>query len=100
MRALLVAVVLVTGCYHYSFDQRSRRPGEVTVTHVKRKPTWFNGFVGKGEVDTARYCTDPIRTELRVRASDVVLSVLTLLVYTPHTLYVTCGVPAIANRAP
>jgi hypothetical protein len=89
----LVAIALCAGCYHYSFEQRPQRPDEATVRHRHRAPTWLNGFVGTGEVDATRYCDDPIRTELRVRASDVLISIATLLIYTPHTLYVTCGVP-------
>jgi len=58
-----------------------------------RKPTWLNGFVGTGRVVTAKYCEDPVRTELQVRATDVLISIATLLIYIPHTLYVTCGVP-------
>ena len=33
---------------------------------------------------------DPVRTERRNYGVDVLLSVGTLLIYTPHTLYVTC----------
>jgi hypothetical protein len=62
------------------------------VVHVERAGTWLNGFLGTGKIDTSQYCSDPIRTELRVNASDVLISIATLLVYTPHTLYVTCGV--------
>ena len=49
-------------------------------------------LIGTGKIDVTRYCPDPIRTELQVRATDVLLSMVTLLVYTPHTLYVTCPV--------
>lgn len=93
-RLWLAPIVLTAACYHYSFEQRRPRPDEAQVTHSERVATWFNGFVGTGQVDTQQYCADPIRTELRVRASDVLISIATLLVYTPHTLYVTCGVPA------
>lgn len=89
-RWLVVVAVLATGCYRYTFEQRARAPGEQVVTHVERRPTWFNGFVGRGEVYTQKFCAHPIRTELKVNASDVLLSAVTLLIYTPHTLYVTC----------
>lgn len=94
IRSLLVATLgLGAGCYHFSFEQS--RPGpaaaeQPVVTHEIRAPTYLNGFVGTGEVDTSRYCEEPIRTELRVTATDVLLSIATLLIYTPHTLYVTC----------
>jgi hypothetical protein len=93
MRGLstVLAVVLAAGCYHYSFEQRQPAPGEVLVRHTVRVPTWVNGLVGTGRVDVTQYCAQPVRTELEVRATDVLLSLVTLLIYTPHTLYITCA---------
>lgn len=52
-------------------------------------------------VDTTKYCTQPVRTQLKVTATDVLISVATLLIYTPHTPYVTCpDRRATARRAP
>lgn len=93
MRALsAITAAVLASCYHYSFEHRAPAPGERVVRHEVRVPTWINGFVGTGSIDVARYCTEPIRTELQVRATDVLLSIVTLLIYTPHTLYVTCAV--------
>lgn len=86
--AVLVAAALAGGCYHYAFEHRAA--DGPTVVHSKRAATYLNGLVGTGRMDPHRYCDDPIRTELRVTATDVLLSIATLLVYTPHTLYVTC----------
>jgi Bor protein len=94
MRALAISIsVALVGCYHYEFVQRAPAPGESLVTHRERRPTWLNGLVGTGVTDTAQYCAHPVRTELRVEAIDVLVSLATLLIYTPHTLYVTCGTP-------
>lgn len=89
-------MIALAGCYHYSFEQNpepkkaSSAEAKEVVTYKEQVPTYINGFVGTGEVDTKRYCDEPVRTELRVTALDVLVSVATLLVYTPHTLYVTC----------
>lgn len=94
--ALLPLLLLATpGCYRYRFELRPEPPLENTrlVTHEERVPTYLNGFVGTGRVETARYCEHPVRTELEVTATDVLLSVITLLIYTPHTLRVTCEQP-------
>jgi hypothetical protein len=85
--------LLASGCYHFSFEQRPAPPGARLVVHKERPATYVNGFVGTGAVDVKKYCADPIRTELRVTATDVLLSMATLLIYTPHTLYVTCAEP-------
>jgi hypothetical protein len=94
MLAAAVLVLATTGCYHYNFEQRTAVPGARLTTYQERRPTYLNGFLGTGTVDTAKYCAEPVRTELRVTGADVLLSVVTLLIYTPHTLYVTCSEPA------
>ena len=100
---LVLAAVALGGCYHFAFEQRPA-PTRLTsagtdaasatrlVTYERPVPTYLNGFVGTGRIDTSEYCDDPVRTELKVNARDVLASVFTLLTYTPHTLYVTCEV--------
>jgi hypothetical protein len=95
-RSALAAVLMLgctTGCYHFRFEQQTPPPPPEArlVTYEERVPTYLNGFIGTGIVDTTRYCARPVRTELRVSALDVLLSVGTLLIYTPHTLSVTCA---------
>lgn len=90
-------LALCASCYRYSFEQRAPAAGEAVVVHKVRAPTYLNGLVGVGRVDTKSYCAEPLRTQLKVTATDVVLSIATLLIYTPHTLYVTC--PAGAQTA-
>jgi hypothetical protein len=91
MRPLLWLVIALTaGCYRYVFEQQPIRTDQPVVTHVARRATWLNGFIGAGEIDVTAYCERPVQTALKVRASDVLISVVTLLIYTPHTLYVTC----------
>jgi hypothetical protein len=90
MRIAWLVLVLCAGCYRYSFEQGTAPPGGDVVVHEIRAPTYLNGFVGVGRIDTSRYCAEPLRTQLKVTAKDVAISIATLLIYTPHTLYVTC----------
>jgi hypothetical protein len=98
--------MLGSGCYHFEFEhQGATTPAGAgrTVTYKQRRPTYLNGFIGTGRIDTTRYCAEPVKTELRVTATDVLISVVTLLIYTPHTLYVTCSEPAatdVSSSAP
>ena len=96
-RSVLATVLLLgctTGCYRFRFEQtRAATPEPRLVTYEERVPTYLNGFIGTGTLDTTRYCARPVRTELRVTALDVLLSLGTLLIYTPHTLSVTCEAP-------
>jgi hypothetical protein len=69
--ALLSLLWLATsGCYRYRFELQQEPPPESTrlVTYEERVPTYLNGFVGTGRVETARYCEHPVRTELEVTA--------------------------------
>lgn len=91
--ALALLLLSTTGCYRYRFEQRPEPLGVPLVTHEERVPTYLNGFLGTGRVETARYCEQPVRTELQVTATDVLLSLVTLFIYTPHTLRVTCEQP-------
>jgi hypothetical protein len=91
---LLVVFSLGTsGCYRYAFELGREPTGGPTVTYVSHPATFLNGFVGTGSVDALAYCPDPIRTELKVSFTDVLVSVASLLVYTPHTLKVVCPGP-------
>src|ERR1041384_2016697 len=81
--SLASAVVLAGGCYHYTFEQRQPAPGGALIRPEQRVPTWLNGLVGTGRIDTTQYCAQPVRTELQVRATDVLLSLVTLLINTP-----------------
>jgi hypothetical protein len=92
LRAIAALLGLAAGgCYHYTF-QSAGPAAEPAVTYRVHRATYLNGFVGNGRVDTRQYCTNPIKTELRVTASDVAVAAATLLIVTPHTLYVTCPV--------
>jgi hypothetical protein len=91
---LLVTAVTCAGCYHFAFDLGPPENGASleTVSYVTRPPTFINGFFGTGNVDAKVFCAHPLRTELFVSATDVLVSVATLLIYTPHTLTVVCPV--------
>jgi hypothetical protein len=90
-RFCLLLTALEPGCYHFAFEQRPVPAQAPLATFVERRATYLNGLVGTGRIDTARYCARPVRTELRTTPTDVALSVVTLLIYTPRTLSVTCA---------
>jgi hypothetical protein len=91
--APVATLLALAGCYHYGFRQDTETAA--TVTYVEHPPTFVNGFIGTGWVDARAHCERPIRTELYVGATDVLVSVVTLFIYTPHTLEVVCPAPAI-----
>jgi hypothetical protein len=90
---LVFALSWSPGCYRFAFEQRADLMSEPVAIYVERRATYLNGLIGTGRVDTTRYCPAPVRTELRASLADVALSVLTLFVYTPRTLSVSCPLP-------
>jgi hypothetical protein len=97
--ALLLARPALGGCYRFAFEQEPDT-GRATVTYTDHPATFVNGFIGTGVVDARAHCPHPIRTELHVSAVDVLVSMATLLIYTPHTLDVVCPSPGAAQRSP
>jgi hypothetical protein len=90
------ALLGASGCYRYAFDL-DKTPG-TSVTYTVHPATFFNGFFGEGHVDATAYCAHPVRTELKVSASDVLVSVASLLIYTPHTLEIVCPRDDVTDR--
>lgn len=90
----------LAGCFHYSFVERPRVAvaGPITgqpqtITFSRRINSYLAGFVGRGDIDTSNFCAHPIKTDLHISGKDAALSAVTLLIYTPQTLSVTCAIP-------
>jgi hypothetical protein len=102
-----IGTSLLGGCYHVAFEQRPPQlaaatpcPGAVgpvgETRYKMRRSTFLAGLIGTARVDTARFCNSPTRTETKATAGDTALSIVTLGIYTPRHLYVTCpgGAPS------
>jgi hypothetical protein len=95
-----VAWLAVTaGCYKATFYR------DPQVTSGDQHEAWTDfflfGLVGSETVDVGRYC--PPNSVAMVRtganAGTGFISIITLGIYTPHKVYVTCAAPARAEKA-
>ena len=90
--ALLVAVVVLSGCYHATIET-GLPPG----TQRLEKPwasSWVYGLVPPETVETASRCPNGVaRVETQHSFLNGLVGALTFGIYTPMTIVVTCAGP-------
>lgn len=88
--ALALGVVLTTACFH-QVVQTGRNPGTTTV-RKEWTATWLWGLVPAKEIDVTRDCPSGIATvETQLTFMNGLVSVLTVGIYTPRDVKVTCA---------
>ena len=92
MLALTTCLLLTTGCYHQVVNTGATpAPGNATIT--KTVSLYFFGLVG-AEVDTVADCpTGAAVIETQQTFMNGLLGVVTLGIYTPQTVTITCAAP-------
>ncbi len=88
----LLLALLLSACATQRFDIASSQKTEPTF---QEKQTFWLGGIGQTEaVDGAKVCGDAsklARVETQVTAGTVALSILTLGIYTPRNIAITCN---------
>jgi Bor protein len=88
--ALALSIGLSTGCYHQVVDT-GRAPGKLAVEHWFVS-TWLWGLVPAKEIDVRRECPAGIATIMTETSFvDGLVSVLTIGIYTPQHVRITCA---------
>jgi hypothetical protein len=89
---LLGALVLssTVGCYKATFQQPQATPGAL---HEEWTSFYFWGLAGEEHVDARKFCPagDVVRVRTGANAGTAVVSLITLGIYMPRKVYVTCG---------
>lgn len=72
---------------HPSYDYR------VKPSYTDYLDSYLFGLIGKGTVNLAQVCLDqkPLAFQRVKAADDIILSILTIGIYTPSTVRVWCG---------
>ncbi len=87
---LLGAVVALSGCYHATIET-GLPPGNQTL----EKPWasgWVFGLVPPSTVETASRCPNGVaRVETKLSFLNMLVSAITLSIYTPMSIQVTCA---------
>jgi hypothetical protein len=92
-RLLLLCGALgaLTGCYNITYVARSRTPA--AIAHEQKQDFFLWGIVGKQNVDVRALCpTGPAKIKGQQTGVEVLLAIITLGIYTPRSVFVTCGV--------
>jgi hypothetical protein len=89
-RVLLLGLVVAGACYHTTIET-----GAAPTTQVVEKEwaaSWIGGLVPPDPVETAAKCPNGVsKVETQLSFLNMVANVLTLGIYTPMTITVTCG---------
>lgn len=89
---LLAAVVALSGCYHATIET-GLPPG----TQKIEKPwasSWVYGLVPPQTVETASRCPNGVaKVETQISFLNGLVALITLAIYTPMTIVVTCAGP-------
>lgn len=90
--SLLAAVVVLAGCYHTNIDT-GLPPGTQTIEQPWAS-SFVYGLVPPPVVETASRCPNGVaKAETQISFLNGLVGVLTLGIYTPMTITVTCAGP-------
>jgi hypothetical protein len=96
MRSLRLALILaglvpLAGCYHTVIDTGRASTGIVTVDE-EWAPCWAWGLVPPPKVDSASKCPSGVsRVETQLSFLNALVGIVTLGIYTPMQINVTCA---------
>ena len=91
LRCSSLALLLLAGCYKATFYQN---PNAVAGARHERWSAFFIlGLVGSEHFDVRDFCGQDAPAEIRTGANFAtgLVSLLTIGIYTPHKVYITCG---------
>lgn len=87
---VLLAATLLAGCYHATIDT-GVKPSTTTIEH-KWASGWVFGLVPPKAVETAAKCPSGVsKVETQISFLNGLVSLLTLSIYTPMDIRVTCA---------
>jgi hypothetical protein len=91
-RVLLAALALTsfTGCYNVTYVAKTRTAS--SVVHEKKMTFWVAGLAGDHDVPAGQLCPGGVaRVHSTTTFVDGLLTGLTLLIYAPRTVKITCA---------
>ena len=87
----LLTALALPGCFKATFtDARHPEPAETSVAY---RSYFLAGAVGSGDVDVRDYCRSGVARQVRTESSfgTMLISVLTVGIYTPRVVTITCA---------
>lgn len=88
--AIIVLLFSLIGCYHATIE--TGMTPSTTVIHESFAASWIYGLVPPNTVATAEKCVDGVaRVETQLSFVNQLVGILTLGIYTPMEIKVTCA---------
>lgn len=97
MIATLAGAMTISGCYKATFVEDAHA-AKREPTHEEWVDHWLFGTVGEEKFDTRQWCpsgTAAVRTG--GNAGTTALTIVTIGIYAPRKVYVTCESPRVAS---
>ncbi len=90
---LLLLVAGLSACSSVTMRPNGGEKDHSKPNYIDSKPFYFVGILGEHEVDVNEVCDGAEVTQMQtvMTSSDYILSMFTLLIYTPRTAKVWCG---------
>ena len=90
---LFTALIVLSGCFHATIE--TGLTPSTKVLEKKWASSWIYGLVPPKTVETASRCPDGVaKVETQRSFLNQVVEILTLGIYTPMDIRVTCALPA------
>ena len=90
---LFIALTVLSGCFHATIE--TGLTPSTKVLEKKWASSWIYGLVPPKTVETASRCPDGVaKVETQRSFLNQVVEILTLGIYTPMDIRVTCALPA------
>ena len=99
-RTVIMALVMVTlsGCYYHATIETGLPPSNETVEEPWAA-SWIGGLVPPATVETVAQCPDGVaRVETQISFLNALVAALTLSIFTPMNIKVTCADGGRMNR--
>ncbi len=94
----VLALVALCGCYHATIDTGAK-PSTVTV-EKRWASSWIAGLVAPSTVETAAKCPSGVsKVETQLSFVNMLVGFLTLSIYTPMDIRVTCAEGGVGGTA-
>ena len=96
--ATVATLVAAAGCYHATIDTGATPSNQ--VISKEWASGWIYGLVPPNTVETASKCPNGVaKVETQLSFLNQLVSFLTLYIYTPMSIQVTCAAPRTADAA-
>jgi hypothetical protein len=84
------ALTALTGCFNVTYISRTRQPA--AAVHDQNLNFFLVGLIGQHDIQAGQICPTGIaKVHSQSTGVDVLLTIVTLGIYSPRTVHITCA---------